>query len=189
MIFVLKRIAVFVAVLACGGTFSNAQDTPIVSGYGASDPAVPELGQYDFFRGDWRVDMRYRTEDGSWQQVPSPARVRAFFHADGRTFQTIFTTESGFFSTDIRSWDVARRVWRVHFLNANDQRWHDFEAAMADGKMMTFVPGGYGGNGPDIKTEIGDISENQFTNNVFQRLEDGTWHHTYKMSYVREAHE
>lgn len=167
----------------------QADDTPIISGYGTANPEVPELAQYDFFLGEWRVDMNYMGADGNWHAVPDPAHVKTFFHADGRTLQTIFTTPGGFFSTDIRSFDTEDGVWRVQFLNSKAQRWHSFASVWEEDRMVTLVPGGYGGDGPDIRTEMVDISEAGFTNNVYRQTPEGTWLHTYRMNYVRVAQE
>ncbi|NVJ99734.1 MAG: hypothetical protein HWE25_16405 [Alphaproteobacteria bacterium] len=164
---------------------ARAEDVPIISGYGAANPDVPELAQYSFFLGEWRVDMNYFGDDGNWHAVPDPAHVKTFFHADGRTLQTIFTTPGGFFSTDIRSYDAKAGVWRVQFLNAKSQRWHSFTSKWEKDKMVTQVPGGFGGDGPDIRSEMRDISDAGFASNVFAKRPDGTWLHTYKLNYVR----
>jgi len=155
--------------------------------YGTPNAEVPELAQFEFFLGDWRVDMTYMGEDGGWHAVAEPAHVKTFFHADGRTLQTIFTTPKGFFSTDVRSYDTKAGLWRAQFLNAKAQRWHSFTSQWTDGKMATIVPGGYGGDGPDIKTEMTDITSDGFTNNVYRKMQDGSWLHTYKMYYVRQV--
>jgi len=155
--------------------------------YGAPYAEVPELTQFSFFLGDWRVDMTYMGADGNWHKVPDPAHVKAFFMADGRTLQTIFTTPGGFFSTDVRSYDAKAGLWRAQFLNAKAQRWHSFTSQWLEDKMVTHVPGGYGGDGPDVKTEMTDITPDGFTNNVYRKMEDGSWLHTYRMYYVREA--
>ena len=168
----------------------QAQAAPPLSfnNFGHSDPAVPELAQYDFFRGKWRVDIQYLDEGGLWQAAQSPAYVTAFFHQDGRTLQTIFTTPGGFFSTDIRSFNIKTGKWQVMFLNAKRQRWHQFEASQVADMMVTIVPGGYGGDEAfDVKTEIGDISQDRFVNKVYQTDTAGSWRHVYIMTYERES--
>jgi len=153
--------------------------------FGYADPSVTELAQYEYLRGNWRIEMEMLNKDGKFQKLPNPFFLKGYFHSDHRTFQSVFTSEKGFFSTDIRSFNKETGKWKVLFLNAKAQRWHSFEASLEDNKMTTIVLGGYSGKESfDIKAVHYDITENSFSGNVYRSIDSGkTWQHVYKMRF------
>lgn len=155
--------------------------------FGAPDSSIPELSQVEYLLGEWEVKMELRQEDGSFKKLDTIANVKAFFHDDGKSFQTIFTTNKGGFTTDIRTYNVETEKWQVMFMNASAQRWHEFEAGVVDGKMTTHVLGGYSGKEEyDVKVVDDKVSENSFTKEVFNSQDGGqNWQKTYIMNFVR----
>lgn len=156
--------------------------------YGEADPSIPELSQFEYMRGLWEVTMFMAQEDGSFEELANKATVRAFYHEDGRSFQSIFSTTAGGFTTDIRTYNIEEKKWQILFMNARAQRWHKFEAQIVDGNMQTFVEGGYSGLEPhDIKIIDQEISGNSFTKHVFRRMEgEDEWKNTYIMQYKKK---
>ncbi len=156
--------------------------------YGEPDPTIPELAQFEYMRGLWEVTMSMAQKDGSFQQLENKATVRAFYHEDGRSFQSIFSTTAGGFTTDIRTYNTAEQKWQILFMNARAQRWHRFEAQMVDGNMQTFVEGGYSGSEPfDVRIIDMNISEDAFTKEVFRRAYgEEDWKKVYIMEFSRK---
>lgn len=157
------------------------------SEFGSANPSIPELSQFEYMQGLWDVTIHIAQDDGSFKQSENKATVRAFYHQDGRSFQTIFTTATGAFTTDIRTYNIQEKKWQVLFMNARAQRWHKFEAEVIDGNMQTFVEGGYSGSEPyDIKIIDMDVMEQSFTKEVFRRAKgDEAWNKIYIMQYAR----
>lgn len=156
--------------------------------FGAADPSVPALSQFEYMRGIWDVTIHMAQEDGTFKQTENKATVRAFYHSDGRSFQTIFSTSVGGFTTDIRTYNLEEEKWQILFMNARAQRWHKFEAEMIDDTMQTFVEGGYSGSEPfDIKIIDKDIDTEKFTKEVYRRAKgEQNWRKIYIMEYVKK---
>lgn len=157
------------------------------SPYGAPDPALPAYSDYAFMRGEWQAIMVAISADGTRTQLKSSAHITAFYHSDGRAFQTCFAAPN-FHSTDIRAYDHTAKNWRAHFLNANAQRWSGLASISTKSGMETLVPGGYAGNADfDIKTVIRTTSDDSFVNDVFRRAHGSdNWVQTYEMTYNRQ---
>lgn len=155
--------------------------------FGYADPAIAELSQYEYLRGNWRIQMEMINKEGVFQKIPNPFFLKGAFLSDHQTFQSIFTSEKGFFSTDIRSYNKETGKWKVLFLNAKAQRWHTFESSIINGNMTTNVIGGYSGKEKfDIKSVHSDIKENSFTGNIYRSTDHGkSWKHVYKMEFIR----
>jgi len=155
--------------------------------YGAPDDTLPAYGDYAFMRGEWQASMVAFRADGTRVPLENSAHITAFYHSDGRTFQTCFAAPN-FHSTDIRAYDQAAANWRAHFLNANAQRWSGLVSQKMEGGMETLVPGGYAGNADfDVKTVIRTTSDDSFVNDVFRRAKGtDTWVQTYEMTYSRQ---
>ncbi len=156
--------------------------------FGNADTAVPALSQFEYMRGIWDVTIHMAQEDGTFIQTENKATVRAFYHPDGRSFQTIFSTTAGGFTTDIRTYNIEVEKWQILFMNARAQRWHKFEAEMVDDTMQTFVEGGYSGSEPfDIKIIDKNIDEQKFTKEVYRRAKgEQNWRKIYIMEYVKK---
>jgi len=155
--------------------------------YGTPDTALPAYSDYGFMRGEWQASMVAFKADGTRVQLESSAHITAFYHSDGRTFQTCFAAPN-FHSTDIRAYDHAAANWRAHFLNANAQRWSGLTSQRTEDGMETLVPGGYAGTADfDVKTVIRTTSNDSFVNDVFRRAKGSdTWVQTYEMTYSRQ---
>ncbi len=152
-----------------------------------ADPAIAELAQFEYLRGEWDVGIQLRRDDGSFELLENRALVRGFYLGDGRSFQTIFSTVNGGLTTDIRSYDIQEKKWQILFMNARAQRWHQFEARLTDGNMVTLVPGGYSGKEDhDVRIIDSDISPDHFTKEVFHRQHGSEgWKKIYIMNYER----
>lgn len=157
--------------------------------YGAPDPTLEAYSDYAFMRGEWQASMVAFRADGSRVPLESSAHITAFYHSDGRTFQTCFSAPS-FHSTDIRAYDQAAENWRAHFLNAAAQRWSGLISKRVEDGMETLVPGGYAGTDDfDIKTVIRNTSDDSFVNDVFRRMHrSDVWQQTYEMTYSRQPY-
>ncbi len=157
--------------------------------FGAASPEHMELSQFQYMRGKWVIDMQMSDDDGQFRKLPNQAFVHGFYHSDGRSFQTIFTTDDGFFSTDIRSYNFDKKKWQIMFLNANAQRWHQFEASFSNNEMTTIIPGGYSGKEEfDIKAIDRDITKDGYIKHVYYSFDDGkSWIKKYIMTASRQV--
>lgn len=152
--------------------------------FGYADPSIPELAQFAYYRGVWQSKLEIKQKNGSFKKIEGGAQITGRFLDDHKTFQSQFTTPDGFFSTDIRTYNVTTNQWEALFLNANAQRWHKFTSQLIDDKMTTFVIGGYSGEEDfDIKVVDTIIDSNQFLKEVFQSKDNGdSWVLTYKIT-------
>lgn len=157
--------------------------------FGEADESTVELAQFEYFRGQWDVEIAVKQDDGSFKVSKDKATVKGYYHTDGKTFQSIFTTSNGAFTTDIRSYNIEKDKWQVMFMNAKAQRWHSFEAGLENGNMVTNVTGGYSGKEKfDIKIIDKDVSRNKFTKEVYRSYDNGEkWQKIYIMNYKRKA--
>lgn len=155
--------------------------------YGSPDKSIPELAQFQYYLGTWEVAMEMRQADGSFQKIPTKMGFEARFLDDHRTLQTQFTTANGFFSTDLRTYNLETGKWEALFLNAKAQRWHQFTSYLLEDKMTTFVKGGYSGKEDfDVKVVDTVISETYFQKEVYHSRDNmKTWTLMYK-SHVRK---
>ncbi|SMD32656.1 hypothetical protein SAMN04488029_1006 [Reichenbachiella faecimaris] len=166
---------------------SQALISQPVDKYGFADPSIPELAQFEYYRGIWQAELEMKQEDGSFKRIVGGATIVGRFLGDHKTFQSQFTTSNGFFSTDIRSYNLTTRQWEALFLNANDQRWHHFTSQLINGKMTTTVLGGYSGKETfDIKVTDTILSDTTFHKDVYQSTDDmKTWVLTYKIDLIK----
>ena len=171
-------------VMLLGTAGSEAADSTL---YGAPDPTADAFSDYAFMRGEWQASMIAIAPDGTRTALPSSAHITAFYHSDGRTFQTCFAAPN-FHSTDIRAYDQAEGNWRAHLLNANAQRWSGLVSKRVEGGMETLVPGGFAGDADfDIKAILRTTSDDSFTNDIFRRMHGSdSWVQTYEMNYTRQ---
>lgn len=151
--------------------------------FGYADKSIPELKQFEYYRGMWVSELEMRQDDGSFKKIEGGAQVTGRFLDDHRTFQSQFTTPNGFYSTDIRTYNTTTKQWEALFLNAKAQRWHQFTSKLIDGQMTTIVRGGYSGKEDfDIKVVDSIINQNQFHKDVYRSSDDmDTWVLTYKI--------
>ncbi|MCP5382921.1 MAG: hypothetical protein H6912_11205 [Kordiimonadaceae bacterium] len=155
--------------------------------FGISDKSISELSQFEYLKGEWDVTIQTRQENGQFNSLENKAKVKGFYLQDGRSFQTIFSTTNGGFTTDIRSYDKEEHKWKILFMNARAQRWHQFEAHMENEEMITFVPGGYSGKEDfDVRIIDKDFSDKKFTKEVFRKLHNkDDWQKIYIMNFER----
>lgn len=175
----MKITTSFIVFFICANLIAQAgQD------YGFADDAVPELAQFEYYRGEWKSEMEMKQEDGTFKKLEAIATIKGKFLEDHSTFQSQFTTDKGFFSTDIRTYNTTTKQWDALFLNAKAQRWHKFTSRLVDGKMTTIVKGGYSGKEEfDIKVIDNVITENHYLKKVY-RSTDGVknWELVYKIN-------
>ncbi|MDP2722926.1 MAG: hypothetical protein Q8O72_09230 [Bacteroidales bacterium] len=103
------------------------------SNYGYADKSIPELSQFEYYRGEWKSEMEMRQEDGTFTKLEAIGTIKGKFLEDHKTFQSQFTNTNSFFSTDIRTFNTTSKQWEALFLNATAQRWHDFTSSIVNG--------------------------------------------------------
>jgi len=174
----MKTVITIIAFLSCMSSFSQSQ-----ADFGFADNSIPELSQFNYYRGVWNTQMELKQEDGTFKKLEAVATVKGVFLEDHKTFQSQFTTPKGFFSTDVRTFNTTTKEWKALFLNANSQRWHKFTSKIVDEKMTTIVIGGYSGKEEfDIKGVDTVISDNNYQRNIYYSYDDmKTWVLVYKM--------
>jgi len=156
--------------------------------FGYADPEIPELSQFEYYRGVWKSTLEMRQDDGTFKKLDVVATIKGKFLEDHRTFQTQFTTPNGFFSTDIRTFNIEIKKWKALFLNSKSQRWHEFTSSLVDDKMTTIVIGGYSGKEEfDIKVVDTIISDLKYLKNVYYSYDDlKTWELVYKIEVNKQ---
>ena len=152
--------------------------------YGFADNSIPELAQFEYYRGEWRSEMEMKQKDDTFKKLEVNAIIQGKYLDDHKTFQSQFTTNKGFFSTDIRTYNSTTKEWRALFLNAKAQRWHEFTSKIVDGKMTTIVKGGYSGKEEfDVKIVDVVITDSHYLKNVYYSTnQNETWELVYKIS-------
>ena len=83
--------------------------------YGFADTSIPELAQFEYYRGTWKSEMEMKQQDGTFKKLEATATIRGKYLGDHRTFQSQFTTDRGFFSTDIRTYNTTTQKWHALF--------------------------------------------------------------------------
>lgn len=167
--------------------FCNNLLAQIQQSFGYADASISELSQFEYYRGQWASEMEIKQENGSFRKLENIATVTGIFLEDHKTFQSKFTTPSGFFSTTIQTYDTTRNEWRALFLNANAQRWHHFTSKVIDGKMTSLVIGGYSGKESfDVRGVDEVVSADQYQRNIYYSYDSGeSWELMYKMYYSK----
>jgi hypothetical protein len=152
--------------------------------YGFADNSIPELAQFEYYRGEWKSQMEMKQDDGTFKKLEFIATIKGQFLDDHKTFQSQFTTDKGFFSTDIRTFNKTTKEWNALFLNAQAQRWHEFTSKMIDGKMTTIVKGGYSGKEEfDVKAVDTVITDSHYLRRVYNSTDQmKTWDLIYKIT-------
>ena len=155
--------------------------------YGYADKSIPELSQFEYFRGEWKIAIEQKQSDDSYKLIKTKSKLIAKFLDDHKTFQTQFTNDKGFFSTDIRTYSKSEKKWKALFLNSRDQRWHKFTSTFINGEMVSIVIGGYSGNKEfDIKVIDTIISKTHFKKNIYKSDDNmKTWKLVYRMDYKK----
>ena len=181
----MKLFIILLSILCSSTAYGDQKE------YGAPATDIEELSQFEYMRGDWVVHMQASDERGNFKELENVAYVTAYYHSDGRSFQSEFTMDNGFFSTDIRSYNVAENKWQIMFLNSKAQRWHKFDAYRLDGEMTTIVPGGYSGEEEfDIKAVDRDVTKDGFRKHVYHSYDGGlSWVKKYIMTSSRRNSE
>lgn len=164
-----------------------ASENSISNRYGYAESNSKELAQFEYLRGHWKIAMQSIDKNNKYTKLSTLFFLNAFYHEDHKTFQSIFSSSKGFFSTDLRTYNLQTSKWQVLFLNATAQRWHTFEASQIDGEMTTIVVGGFSGKEAfDIKTVHSDIKSNSFTATIYRSTDNQqSWLPVYLMSYQR----
>jgi len=152
--------------------------------YGFADKSTPELAQFEYYRGKWKSEMEMKQKDGTFKKLEVNATIQGKYLEDHKTFQSQFTTNKGFFSTDIRTYNSITKEWHALFLNAKAQRWHEFTSKIVDGKMTTIVKGGYSGKEEfDVKIVDVVITDSHYLKNVYHSNDQSkTWQLVYKIN-------
>ncbi len=155
--------------------------------YGFADSSIPELSQFEYYRGQWEAEIEKKGEDGQFESLPGKALIKGFFHEDQRTFQSQFSYGQGTFTTDISTFDTLAQEWKSLFLNAKAQKWHHFTSRLVDGKMTTLVIGGFSGKEDyDVKTVDQPQSGTRFLRLVYHSWDNGAnWELVYRMTTVK----
>jgi hypothetical protein len=156
--------------------------------FGYADRTLPETAQFEYYRGEWVAEMKLKKADGTFEKLSFVANIKGRYLPDHQTFQTEFSSTTGFFSTDIRAYKRSTGEWEALFLNAEAQRWHHFTSGIVDGKMTTLVIGGYSGNEPfDVKVVDTRISVDHYVKHVYQSADKmKSWALTYEIDVRRK---
>lgn len=152
--------------------------------YGFTDNSIPELVQFEYYRGKWKSEIEMKQKDGTFKKLEVMATIKGKFLDDHKTFQSQFITDKGFFSTDIRTFNYITKEWTALFLNAKAQRWHKFTSKVVDGKMTTIVRKGYSGKEEfDVKVVDIVITDSHYLKNVYNSTDQmKTWVLAYKIN-------
>lgn len=152
--------------------------------YGFADNSIPELAQFEYYQGEWKSQMEMKQDNGTFKKLEAIATIKGNFLEDHKTFQSQFTTDKGFFSTDIRTFNTTTKEWNALFLNAKAQRWHEFTSKIVDGKMTTIVRGGYSGKEEfDVKVVDSVITRSHYLKKVYRSTDQmKTWDLVYKIN-------
>ncbi len=95
---------------------------------GPNPDAPPELSQFAFLIGAWRVDGKLKGPDDMW--MPFTAGWTARYILDGYVITDEFHTndtggEFQLHGATFRSYDARRKTWVMKFLNARESTWLD----------------------------------------------------------------
>jgi hypothetical protein len=155
--------------------------------YGSPDNSIPQLSEFEYYKGEWKTKMEMKQNDGSFKKIKFEATIKARFLEDHRTFQTQFIGSKGFFSTDVRTYNIRTNQWEALFINSKAQRWHKFSSKIIDGKMTTIVKGGYSGKEEfDVKIIDTIKSKKQYLRNVYHSKDKmKSWKHIYRITITR----
>lgn len=178
----MKVITIISAILVCVNLCSQTSVN-----YGFADNTVTELSEFEYYRGEWKITMEKKLNDGTFEKLNFEATIKAEFLEDHKTFQTQFIGSRGFFSTDVRTYNTKTKQWEALFINAKAQRWHKFTSKIIEGKMTTLVKGGYSGKEEfDVKAVDTVISETEYLRNIYHSTDQMvTWKHIYRISAKR----
>jgi hypothetical protein len=151
--------------------------------FGHADQTLPETAQFEYYRGEWVAEMKLKKDDGSFEKLSFVADIKGRYLPDHKTFQTEFSSNTGFFSTDIRAFKRSTGQWEALFLNAEAQRWHHFMSEIVDGRMTTLVIGGYSGHEAfDVKVVDTQMSADHYIKQVYQSVDKmKSWVLTYEI--------
>jgi hypothetical protein len=183
---VLSRLFILIGLLLQSTLLGS--ETSISEQYGHAEPNNKELAQFEYLRGHWTISMQSIDKKGIYSKLPTQFFLNAFYLDDHKTFQSIFTSSKGFFSTDLRTYNLQTKKWQVLFLNATAQRWHTFNASLIDDEMTTIVVGGFSGKEDfDVKTVHSEIKANTFTATIYRSIDNQqSWLPVYLMNYQRD---
>lgn len=184
----MARIRVAIILCICAFTLlASVASAATALDYGQADQSAPEYSQFEYYRGKWQSSMSRRQDDGTFKRLDFVATIVVQYLSDGRTVQTEFIGSGGFFSTDIRAFNPTTKQWEALFLNAQAQRWHQFNASLVDGLMTTIVLGGYSGTEPfDVKVVDRIIDHDRFQKDVYHSTDEmRTWESVYQIELTR----
>ncbi len=155
--------------------------------FGFADDYIPELAQFEYYRGEWQSEMSMKQDDGTFKKLKAVSTIKGEFLDDHKTFQSQFIIAERFFSTDVRTFNTTTKEWQALFLNAKAQRWHTFTSKIIDGKMTTIVRGGYSGKEEfDVKIVDTVLTNNHYLKNVYHSNDQmKTWDLIYKINVLK----
>jgi hypothetical protein len=152
------------------------------SDFGRINPQAPQvLGRFAFLIGRFQCEARLKVVDGGWQ----------VFHADwqGRYILDGFAIADEYAMTDLagklivrgmnfRTYDAAKGVWNIKWLNALTGSWSDLASAETGGVTVTDASISYSFKEPVAaqaytRATYKDIAADRFTW-VGEKSEDGT---------------
>ena len=174
------------AALAIPGTTLAAQDFPV------STALPPEARQFDFWVGEWDVNLRIRQDDGRWlDQVRSEARIYPILN--GKAVLELWSDErtDGIKGYSLRYFDTAREEW-VLWLN-----WPGPNRSGSSSLSGTFRHGrgeffstrrGQDGTETISRYTFSDITPTSLRwDDAFSRDGGATWRHNWIMEFTRTA--
>lgn len=111
------------ASLAAAGSGSSAMASASSAGRpdqgGSPKPPSPtgRPGDFDFLRGEWRIQNRQLDKHGVWQQFEGEASVYAILAGIG-SVEELRIPSRQFSGMGLRLLDVERKLWADHWVNA-----------------------------------------------------------------------
>jgi Protein of unknown function (DUF1579) len=130
----LLSILIFVATFALGLSPNPQKEFPQAMhhagpNYGTLNPnAPPELAHFAFLIGKWRCEAKLKRDDGTWQ--PLAATWEGRYILDGYAIEDEYrmTTPPGDLlvqGMNFRTYDPAKKLWNIKWLNARAGTWTD----------------------------------------------------------------
>ena len=58
--------------------------------FGFADDYIPELAQFEYYRGEWQSEMSMKQDDGTFKKLKAVSTIKGEFLDDHKTFQSQF---------------------------------------------------------------------------------------------------
>ena len=122
--------------------------TQIAEEFGSLNPNAPAaLSRFAFLIGKWRCEAKLKSVDGSWQTFEAAWLGRFILDGYAIADEYRMMSSSGeliVLGMNFRTYDAARKVWNIKWLNALTGNWMDLVSdelggIRIDGKSITYA--------------------------------------------------